>query len=175
VRRHATGTPPRVENGAFGSARSAVLCSLVIGCTALLLGTTAHASGGPPKLLADGPHFSLTWQVRPAHIVYTGDGSGVLGGFDGSGIAHPGHLAWSVWTTTVARGSGAVWIDNCTPDCAGGKFSPYRVEVVAFRAVRGHFARLTLTYKYKGKPQIDKRGIVFRAGSWMYDIVGSRR
>jgi hypothetical protein len=138
-----------------------------------MLGASTHASGGLPKLLADGPHFSLTWQVHPAHIVYTGDGSGVLGGFDGSGIAHPGHLAWSSWTETRASGSGAVWIDNCTPDCAGGKFTAHAVGLVAFRPVRGRFTRLTLTYTYKGKRWVDKRGIVFHAGSWMYDIVGS--
>jgi hypothetical protein len=157
---------------AFGPAGRATLCAVVIGCSALVLGTTTRASGGLPKLLADGPHFSLTWQVQPAHIGYTGDGSGVLGGLDGTGSAHPGHLVWSVWTTTLARASGAVWIDNCTPTCAGGKFSPYRVQVVAFRPVKGRFTRLTLTYKYRGKQQVDKRGIVLRAGSWMYDIVG---
>jgi hypothetical protein len=146
---------------------------VVVTCSALLLGAATHASGGLPKLLADGPHFSLTWQVRPAHIVYTGDGSGVLGGFDGTGIAHPGHLAWSSWTATRARGSGAVWIDNCTPSCAGGKFTAYSVAIVASRTVKGRFTRLTLTYKYKGKRVVDKRGIVFHAGSWMYDIVGS--
>ena len=142
-------------------------------CSALVLGAATHASGGLPKLLADGPHFTLTWQVRPAHIVYTGDGSGVLGGFDGTGTAHPGHLVWASWTPTVARGSGAIWIDNCTPDCAAGKFAPYAVAIVAFRPVKGHFTRLTLTYKYRGKRQVDKRSIVFHTGSWMYDIVGS--
>jgi hypothetical protein len=139
-----------------------------------VVGTTTHASGGLPRLLADGPHFSLTWQVRPAHIGYTGDGSGVLGGFDGSGSAHPGHLVWSMWTTTLARASGAVWIDDCNPDCATGKFSPYAVKVVALRPINGRFTRLTLTYTYKGKRQEDKRGIIFNTGfgAWMYYIVG---
>ncbi len=137
----------------------------------LTCGATAGASGGLPKLLADGPHFSATWQVRPAHIVYTGDGSGVLGGFDGSGIAHPGHLLWRTWTATQARGSGAVWIDNCTPACASGKFTPYPVTVVASRPVNGRFTRLTLTYTYNHKRHVDKRGIVLNHGTWMYYIV----
>jgi hypothetical protein len=138
----------------------------------LTSGASARVSGGPPKLLADGPHFSATWQVRPGHIVYTGDGSGVLGGLDGSGSAHPGRLVWSRWTATVARGSGAVWIDNCIPDCASGKFTPYAVNVVAFRPINGRFTRLTLTCMYKHKRREDRRGITFNAGSWMYYIVG---
>jgi hypothetical protein len=138
----------------------------------LTFGATAGASGGLPKLLADGPHFSATWQVRPAHIVYTGDGSGVLGGFDGTGSAHPGRLIWSSWTTTRAQGSGAVWLDDCTPDCADGKFTPHAVKVNAFRPINGHFTRLTLTYTYNHKRYADKRGIIRNAGTWMYYIVG---
>jgi hypothetical protein len=157
--------------------RRAVLCAVVVGCTALAIGATTRASSGLPRLLGDGPHWSLTWQVRPAHIVYTGDGSGVLGGFDGSGAAHPGHLVWRTWTTTRARGTGAVWIDDCTPDCARGRFSPYAVEVVAFRPIDGRFTRLTLTYTLNGKRREDRRGIVFDGGlgAWMYFIVGQRR
>jgi hypothetical protein len=75
----------------------------------------------------------MTWQIRPAHIVYTGYGSGRLGGFDGMGPAHPGHLRWASWTRTQATGSGAVWLNSCTPNCAEGKFIPYAVEVRAFR------------------------------------------
>ncbi len=143
------------------------------------MGRTGRRSHGGhygtlPKLLADAPH-GYSWQVRPAHIVYTGDGSGVLGGFDGSAAghaAHPGHLTWSTWTTTRAQGSGAVWIDNCTPDCADGKFTPHAVKVVAFRPVKGRFTRLTLTYTYNHKRYIDKRGISFNTGFWDYYIVG---
>lgn len=149
-----------------------VSCIVAAGCAALAGGAAVDASGGLPKLLADGPHFALTWQVRPAIIDYTRDGSGVLGGFDGSGRAHPGHLVWMSWTTTLARGSGAVWIDNCTPDCATGKFSPFPVKVIAFRPINGRFTRLTLTYTYNGKRQVDQRGIIFHLGSWMYYIVG---
>jgi len=156
----------------FRSAWRVLSCAVAVVCAALVGGAAAGASGGLPKLLADGPHFSLTWQMRPAHIDYTGDGSGVLGGFDGGGRAHPGRLVWLMWTTTLARGSGAVWIDNCTPDCASGKFTSFPVKVVAFRPINGRFTRLTLTYTYNGKRQVDRRGIIFHAGAWMYFIVG---
>ena len=135
----------------------------------------APASTRLPRLLGDGPHGRLTWQTRPAQIVYTGDGSGVLGGFDGTGArhaAHPGHLKWAIWTATQAKGSGAVWVDDCTPDCARGKFTAHAVKVRAFRPVKGRFTRLTLRYSYHGKHYVDRRGI-WRTGTfWSYYIVG---
>lgn len=148
-----------------------------VGSVVLIVGfvAAANATNGLPKLLGDAPHGALTWQVRPAHIVYTGDGSGVLGGFDGTGARHalrPGRLIWSSWTETLARGSGAVWLDDCVPDCARGKFAAHAVKVVAFRPISGHFTRLTLTYAYKGKRDVDRRGIIRNGGSWMYYIVG---
>jgi hypothetical protein len=61
-----------------------LIATTVVGCG------TAHRVGSPadPTLLGDGPNGRLTWQVRPASIAYTGDGSGILGGFDGTGIDH---------------------------------------------------------------------------------------
>jgi len=142
-------------------------------CSALVLGAATHASGGLPKLLADGPHFTLTWQVRPAHIVYTGDGSGVLGGFNGTGVAHPGSITWLSWTATRATGTGAVWLDDCKPDCAEGTFHSAPVKLTAFRPVGGHFTRLTLAYDADGKHWVDTRGLERRGGNWQYFIVGS--
>jgi hypothetical protein len=125
-----------------------------------------------PTLLANGPHGRYTWQVRPSHIVYTGDASGVLGGFEGTGAAHPGRLQWTSWTRTLATGAGAVWLDDCTPDCAQGRFTPHKVDVKAFRPVQGHFRRLTLTYSYHGTRHVDRRGIRRIGSSWSYYIVG---
>src|SRR5437660_1029096 len=66
--------------------------------------------------------------VRRAVISYTGDGTGFVGGFDGTGRAsggrgHFGHVTWLTWTNQVATGSGALWGDNCEPNCARGTFS----------------------------------------------------
>jgi hypothetical protein len=110
--------------------------------------------------------------VRPAEIAYTGDGTGVLGGFDGTGVAHPGHLRWSSWTAKQATGSGAVWLDSCTPSCAGGTFTAHKVRARAFRPVKGRFTRLTLRYRYHGKRIVDRRGIERIGSSWSYYIVG---
>jgi hypothetical protein len=145
------------------------------GLTAALLLTLfvplASGSNQQPTLLGDAAHFHLTWQVKPASILYTGDGSGILGGFDGTGVAHPGHLKWLTWTTRRAVGSGAVWIDNCTPTCAHGIFVPDGAKVVASRAVGGHFTRLSLRYIYRGKSRFERFGIRRIGSSWSYYVV----
>lgn len=133
----------------------------------------ALASARLPRLLASSAKSSrYTWQIRPAQISYTGDGTGILGGFDGKGVADPGHLEWTSWTSKQATGSGAVWLDNCTPSCAGGTFTAHKVTVKAFRPVKGRFTRLTLRYRYHGKHTVDHRGIERIGGSWSYYIVG---
>jgi hypothetical protein len=128
----------------------------------------ASASTRLPTLLGDAAHFRLTWQVRPASILYTGDSTGILGGFDGTGIAHPGHLKWRSWTTNRASATGAVWIDDCKPNCAKGTFSPHAVKASAFRPVRGHFTRLRLRYG----AHVERWGIRRSGSSWLYYIVG---
>ena len=153
-------------------ARWLPISALAVCFSSVLLVPFALGATRLPTLLADGPHGQLTWQVRPAHIVYTGDGSGVLGGSDGTGAAHPGHLKWASWTRTEATGSGTVWIDDCKPDCAEGTFTGNRVKVNAFRRVKGHFTRLTLRYTYHGKRHVDRRGIWHNGGVWSYYIVG---
>ena len=132
----------------------------------------ALASGRTPRLLGtDSRNHRYTWQVRPAEIVYTGDGTGVLGGFDGRGVAHPGHLKWTSWTREQATGSGAVWLDSCKPSCAAGTFTAHKVTLKAFRDVRGRFTRLTLRYSYHAEHVVDRRGIRRIGDSWSYYIV----
>jgi hypothetical protein len=132
----------------------------------------ASASTQQTRLLGDSARFYLTWQVRPASILYTEDSSGILGGFDGTGIASPGHLKWSRWSAGRAVGSGAVWIDDCKPSCSGGTFTAHAVSVVAFRAVGDHFTRLTLRYTYRGKQHVEHWGIRRTGSSWSYYLVG---
>jgi hypothetical protein len=132
--------------------------------------TTAQALPGLLTQTGHGPPFA----VRPAQIVYTGDGSGVLGGFSGTG-PYPrfGSLSWSTWNRRQARGTGAVWLDNCEPSCAEGTFHPYAVKVRAFAPHAGHFTRLTLRYEYEGKEVVDRRGVEKVGQSYGYFILGT--
>jgi hypothetical protein len=128
----------------------------------------AHAATRMPTLLVNGgPQGTYRWQVRPADawILYTGDGSGRLGGTGGTGLVHPGHLKWESWTKTRATGSGAVWLDD------QGTVRKDRVRVRAFRPINGHFTRLTLRYSDRGKEYIDTRSIGRNGSLWSYGIV----
>jgi len=148
------------------------MVSRILPLTVALVLSSAGAAEGLPGLLTQtghGPPFA----VRPAQVVYTGDGSGVLGGFTGKGpFSRFGRLSWPSWTDTQAQGSGAVWLDNCTPNCAQGTFHPYASQVRAFAPHGGHFTRLTLRYSYKGKPVVERLGIARFGVDYSYYTIG---
>lgn len=148
------------------------MASRTLACAVTLLALLPASSAALPGLLTQTGHGS-PFAVKPAQIVYTGDGSGVLGGFSGTG-RYPrfGRLSWSSWNRRQALGSGAVWLDNCEPSCAGGTFHPYAVNVHAFDPRAGHFTRLTLRYDYEGKKVIDRRGVGRFGSSYQYYIIG---
>jgi hypothetical protein len=67
---------------------------------------------------------------------------------DGSAVLT--HLTWSTWTASQAAGHGTLELNNCTPSCAGGTFSPYAATVtltepMASRSQGEVFALLTVT------------------------------
>jgi hypothetical protein len=135
-------------------------------------GASVRAAVAPrlPSLLVNGgPHGAYRWQVRPsdAWILYTGDGSGRLGGTGGTGLVHPGHLKWESWTKTQAIGSGVVWLD----DSVQRTVREDSVAVRAFRPIDGHFTRLTLRYSDRGKHYIDTRSIGRSGSLWSYGMV----
>jgi hypothetical protein len=99
--------------------------------------------------------------VRPAVIGFTGDGTGYLGGFTGrrsvpsprrSALRWAGHLSWTKWSASEARGHGAIWLNDGEPNDAQGTFFPSAVKVRLFRVVNHVFTRLELRYSYGGKP-----------------------
>ncbi len=145
-------------------------------CAAMLAVPTSAAAALPGLLNnADVKH---PFQVRPAQVSYTGDGTGILGGFGGGGKHHWGHMTWLTWTTHEATGTGALWGDDCEPNCAEGTFSPVPVKVRAFAPHDGHFTRLKLVYDRDGKAILDERGTRHyrsqyapRGGYWEYFIV----
>jgi hypothetical protein len=126
----------------FAIAVSLVAVSSASAATSGLPGLTSQSTGKP--------------QVKPKEIIYSGDGSALFAGT--SKISH--HISWSSWTATGASGSGAQWLNNCKPSCAGGKFSSYPVKLQASRpeVIAGHdvFTRLKVTYtgkRPKGAPK----------------------
>jgi hypothetical protein len=144
---------------------------------ALLLALPAAALARPPRTVSNVKPYL---RVRPATISYTGDGTGIVGGFDGTSVRHPGHLRWLSYTRRDARARGLLWLDDCEPSCAAGAFHATPVRVHAWRARRGVFRRLTLSYRYRGKRWRDRRRAVYTpsrdgvAGHWDYAIVSIR-
>jgi hypothetical protein len=156
---------------------SRTICRPAVALASVLLLLVACASAGAAGLpgLFTGTGHGSQFVVRPAQIVYTGDGSGVLGGFSGHGpLPRFGRMTWSSWTSIQALGSGAVWLDDCMPNCAQGKFHPYTVTVHASDARAGHFTRLTLRYNFHGKQTIDRRALQKFGSSYAYSIVGTK-
>jgi hypothetical protein len=148
--------------------------------TALLVATAAVAAltgsavaqGTLPTLLGNSPKGPSKLLVRPAQIIYTGDGSGILGGFDGGRGKGFGHLTWTRWTTGSAFGHGADWIDACRPDCADGTYTAHAATLNAFRPRGGRFTRLTVRSSYQGKPLVNRLKLVRSDGALIYEISG---
>lgn len=144
-------------------ARKALL-AVVVGVLAAVSGA-AVALAAEPGAASEGPVMAgKNPKVKPSTIQYTGDGSGFLAGSHKQGRSF-GSLHWSTWNEGEALGSGADWINNCTPDCAGGHFNDYAVKLKLYAAktVGGHdvFTRMDVTYT-----GIRPRGINARTQTW---------
>lgn len=146
------------------------LSILVASAVCLVLPAAARAT--LPKVLARQTNSGFA--VRPASIAYTGDGTGIIGGGDGSSARRPGHLRWTTYDDRQGVATGVVWLDDCEPDCADGTFSGVPVSVHVFAPDAGRFTRLTLKYTYDGQRVVDRRGIRRIAeggGFWSYYII----
>jgi hypothetical protein len=71
-----------------------------------------------------------------------------------------GRLRWTRWNSTDGRATGALWQDNCRPDCAAGTFLPTEATVHAYR-LNGSFVFTRLTvhagrYNFTSAPTAPK-------------------
>lgn len=108
--------------------------------------------------------------VRPHSILYTGDGSGIIGRLQAGDARRavgqtPGFLHWTTWTNTSAAANGTVWLLSCRPSCAASSYHSFALTLTAGRARHGHFTRMTLHYRYQGQPVSDTRCVPDRAPS----------
>lgn len=63
-------------------------------------------------------------QVRPTSFDVACDSSFELG-----------HLNWTSWNISMATATGVEYVDNCTPNCASGKWSHQNVDVIFWRSL----------------------------------------
>ncbi len=155
----------------FGVAGSIVLAALllaaIVGCGQPAVATSRHTDGLPPTtsthrtvpsgtarsqttpvplpgVIADctaPPPAAEKATVRPVAIT-------LACADDGLGVED---LHWTVWTAREAVGTGRVWENDCTPDCASGVVKSYPATVtlsgvVITRTDRPLFSELTVTY-----------------------------
>jgi hypothetical protein len=130
----------------------------------------AHAQRLP--VLATGYGHAA---VRPTRIGYTGDGSGLIGTLP-SNARHavgqrPGFLDWTAWTNTHATANGTVWLLSCVPNCAASPYHRYALTLVVGRVRNGHFTRMTLHYRYQGRPVSDTRCVADRPPAQIWNFV----
>jgi len=102
--------------------------ALVLAVAGILFGryvvpsSTASSGSGLaslPRVYSFGCAGEAPPTIDPASIpVACADGSAVLT-----------HLNWTSWTRSRAAGSGTLQLNNCTPTCAGGTFSPYSATI----------------------------------------------
>jgi hypothetical protein len=135
-----------------------LLAGIVSGSVLLLLIASAAQASLPPRPPTDlGGSQQL--EVRPNVVEFTGDGTGLFGGFTGqkhvrrhgNGLAWAGRIHWSTWNGHEARGTGAVWLDNGIPNDASGTFTPHAVSLRASRPMGGVFTALAFRSSYQGK------------------------
>jgi len=112
---HATTAAAATSAPASSSATSAAATSPSASATASLIAVTVCT------FPADGcsvPGAAQYMEVRPDQITDSGDGSGYVK-----------DLVWSAWGSPQATATGTEEINNCTPNCAAGKFTGYPATV----------------------------------------------
>lgn len=114
---------------------------------------TAYTQRSAPQTVVVNCNF--TAQTHPSSLVLTcADANDVLA-----------HLHWVSWAPAAAFATGIEQINDCTPDCAAGKFINYPVLVNLWRPepLRGHpstlyYSRITRIYTNNRPPLYDCNG-----------------
>jgi hypothetical protein len=149
--------------------------SVFLAATVIVAGSSSVAAAALPAVLTQHAHEPFA--TRPASISYTGDATGIVGGTDGTSVRRPGHLRWTRYTQRQGTARGVVWLNDCDPSCAGGRFSALPATVHVFSPAHGRFTRLTLQFTDHGKHVTDRRRIEHMqasdgtSGYWVYAIV----
>src|SRR5215218_6559677 len=91
------------------------------GVAALVVAVAAAPAQARPRLHDGVDGFKL----RPATVLVSGDGSAWLGGAGHGDPPDYGTIRWTTFRPSGARGSGRIFLDDCDPDCAGGRFSSW--------------------------------------------------
>lgn len=155
------------SNGRMKVVKSSVVAA-VLGL-AMSVSAAAALAATPAFPQFTGPPSKTNPVVKPSEIVYSGDGSHLFAG----GGKKIGKLHWTKWNGSEGLGTGYNWEDNCTPDCARGKFSKYPVTLKVYRPEKVSkyfiFTRLKVTYtgKRPGKQKSFTWDVSYKRGIFL--------
>lgn len=165
---------PRPSRRRIGRAGRPLLAVGIALIAVPIASTSTAAAKQPPRLFTGdttGFFGEEPFEVEPAVISYTGDGTGILGG-----PREPGHrfgsLRWKRWGARKAVGVGKDWINDCKPSCGGGSFDPVRARVQASKVRNGRFRRLTIRFRYHGRWRVDRRVLHYTPDYYFWAIKG---
>jgi hypothetical protein len=134
-----------------------VLAIAVLVLSGLSIPAPAIASS-LPELFTNGG-----FGVRPKTPLHLSGDSTVYfagaGGFGGRRATRS--VSWTSWNAHAAVGRGALYLNNCEPDCARGKFIGYPGTLRAFSVkprifvgfVGSKFVRIAITFRHAGSLQ----------------------
>jgi hypothetical protein len=135
-----------------------VAIGLAIGVAALSGGASASTRDAVTGRAASGPAASVTTSATAPKFVLLGcDNKGEVAPASisncGDGAVGASGLHWTSWTSHLASGYGAYFLNDCTPTCAGGHFHKYPALVTLWgsAAVQGHpserkYTQMTLIF-----------------------------
>src|SRR5271167_2189660 len=104
----------------------AVMCVLATVLFSAATATAIAAQRLPAIPDSAGTAADGVLQVRPATIVYSGDGSHFFAGVVTHGASpHDAKIRWISWTATGATANATDVRGNCLPTCANGGYSTY--------------------------------------------------
>ncbi len=132
---------------------------------AALMAVAASAPAQARPKLHDGVDG---FEVRPATILVSGNGSAWLGGAGHGEPPDYGRIRWTAFRRSGARGRGRMFLNDCTPDCAGGTFSSWRAVIRARRVRDGHYTRLSASYERDGERVVTRWRLVRASPSYAY-------
>ncbi len=145
----------------------------VVALAAALIPAAALAASLPKLAVGDSSRFS----VRPHFIELSADGALYVGGAQSKGKI--GAIGWSSWGSTRARGSGYLWVNNCKPNCAAGKFAGHKVSISASNVSGGEFRSVALTCTVSGKSKTDNLSLKKASNSnlwfWNYKTLACEK
>jgi hypothetical protein len=113
--------------------------------------SSTPATDKPTLLGSSTAATQETFGIRPDIVPLSGDGTAFVGGpgwqEHGQRISSFGRIAWASFGGSKASGRGLMWLNDCTPDCAEGRFQHYPAKIQASSIREHHYTRLIVTFK----------------------------